>query len=1032
MLPELTLFENNKTTLISNTGIQFLDFGFALDPKKEPSGEFAKVTHHTLARLSYHPDDEINFYDKGLENSIENFVKRTPEFEVPLAASLELFNGHWLPLPFLRFIAPYRFDQGPANWARIRFIKLSQPDLEGNNYRVTLAFDTQLMLSNKHSAYLAPSPEDVSAGVAFKLAVGADQTNWFLAQEWVNSWLENIFKENSLDKDIDDLKEALECFEPQAHYLNLLSLITQNSIKPNALQTHKVQVPDIIIIGNRQQDLTKAIPVDLVLDIGNSRTCGILIEQREQVDSGLKHNYILQLRDLSHPERVYNHPFESRIEFSQANFGKENFAIKSGRNNAFLWPTIARVGSEANRLASQRSGTQGYTGISSPKRYLWDANHYESGWRFNSSNRVDGLEPHATAAPLLHYIDDLGEALYVPLKDSYEDDERLPVFTPHYSRRSLMTFMLSEVLTQALGQINSASQRTSQGLTETPRRLNSITLTVPPGMAQAERAILEERLNQAIALVWKALGWHQGDASPFDDTHPEYIAPSVQLPKTSVEWDEASCCQLVYLYTEINVHFGGHPEEFFKAITRPDKKQAAQEEKVTIATIDIGGGTSDLVITDYRLDRAGGNSTGSNVHIVPKQRFRDSFKVAGDDIVLDVIQEVVLPSFKHALKNLGLTDQQTRSVASALYGEESQTAQDEVYRQQLTVQVFYPIALSILKKYEQYDPEQQVERGSYTYQELMNGATASASIQEYVVSKLRNTLQRTDIHFDLHAINIDIDLAKLNEQFISGAISIMPALAALCEVARQYPCDILLLTGRPSMLPGIQSFIRRHMPVHPGRILAMQNYHTGGWYPFHQNGMINDPKTTASVGAMLCLLAANHNIQNFYFRSIDLKPYSTIRYFGVIDNANYISEGDVLFHNIQTVDSKMQLPIVNQGEDSDVPPLEFRGPVRLGYRQLPIARWSASPLYTLNFTASGIRKYNKQQENADGIPVLQVYFKVIDSKASKKSGIPSDELEIQKVLANFGDFSPRDLRLELNTMLSTDTNYWLDSGSVNK
>ena len=41
--------------------------------------------------------------------------------------------------------------------------------------------------------------------------------------------------------------------------------------------------------------------------------------------------------------------------------------------------------------------------------------------------------------------------------------DRIPVFTPRYSRSSLMTFMLAEVLTRAISQINSPEQRIRQG-----------------------------------------------------------------------------------------------------------------------------------------------------------------------------------------------------------------------------------------------------------------------------------------------------------------------------------------------------------------------------------------------------------------------------------------------------------------------------------------------------------------------------------------------------------------------------------------
>ncbi|MFT0211616.1 virulence factor SrfB [Pseudomonas sp. F1_0610] len=1033
MLPELTQFEDT-VTLVSNTGIQFMDFGLKLQANKEPSGQFVKVTNETVTLMAYNPEEDFFFYDKTPELISQNIVKGEPEYDVPLEQSLNLLNGHWLPLPFLRFIAPYRYDQGPANWARMRIVQLEEPDIDGNNYRLTIGFDTNLMPANEHASYLAPSDKDVNAGVTFKLTNTVELTNWFFTQEWVNSWMENIFLEASTHLDAQDIEDAIDRREPQAHLLNVLALICKTTVHKSSTQP-KIEIPQVKIVNSDRTNLSPAIPVDLVLDVGNSRTCGILIENHGQAGSGLKNNYILQLRDLVRPECVYNHPFESRIEFAQAVFGKENFAVKSGRNNAFLWPTIARVGSEAGRLASLRRGTEGSTGLSSPKRYLWDESAYDHGWRFNCSFIKNDTEAHATAAPFSHLIDEYGEALF-----TLDELDRLPVFLPRYSRSSLMTFMLSEVIAQALCQINSPAQRSRQGLTHTPRRLNSITLTVPPGMAQAERAILQDRLNQAIGLVWKSLGWHKGDENPFKAPHDQSTGidipmPIVPLPQTRVEWDEASCGQLVYLYTEINENFASHPEEFFKAIARPDKELTAGKEKITLATIDIGGGTTDLVITDYRLDRAGGTSSGSNVHIVPKQRFRDSFKVAGDDIVLDVIQTFVLPSLSHALSNLGVREPE--SLMSVLCGNESVSTQNEIYRQQLTLQVFSPIALNILKTYEQFDPETPEGRRNFAFAELMQGSRASQEVQDFVLGAIRRNLGTADVSFDLHSVQLTVDLAKLHGMFLSRDVTIMDALSSLCEVITQYPCDVLLLTGRPSRLPGVQAFLRKNLPLPPGRIIPMQSYHTGGWYPFHRNGMIDDPKTTASVGAMLCLLAANHNIQNFYFRSIDLKPYSTIRYFGIIDKDNYIGQGDVLYNNIKTQDNAIVLPTVDGTEDGETPQLELRGDIRLGFRQLPIKRWSASPLYTLRFTPQGKEKYNRASAQSNDLPVLRVRLKVSAKESEKKMGIISDRLVIDRVECNVQtSFNARaDLKLELNTMLDSDmsdTNYWLDSGSVKR
>jgi hypothetical protein len=105
------------------------------------------------------------------------------------------------------------------------------------------------------------------------------------------------------------------------------------------------------------------IRVDLVIDVGNSRTCGILIESdpddNDRLD--LSKSYILSLRDLSRPNQVHALPFESRVEFSKPSFGNEGVSRLSGRTNAFYWPSLTRIGPEAVRLSVGCAGTEGAT-----------------------------------------------------------------------------------------------------------------------------------------------------------------------------------------------------------------------------------------------------------------------------------------------------------------------------------------------------------------------------------------------------------------------------------------------------------------------------------------------------------------------------------------------------------------------------------------------------------------------------------------------------------------------------------------------
>jgi hypothetical protein len=92
----------------------------------------------------------------------------------------------------------------------------------------------------------------------------------------------------------------------------------------------------------------------------------------------------------------------------------------------------------------------------------------------------------AAAGPMAQLVNQKGEPLHLVDPDA-DSADHLPVFEPLYSRSSVMTFVLSEVLLQALTLMNSPQQRGRRAHAETPRRLRRIVLTLPTGMPLAER-----------------------------------------------------------------------------------------------------------------------------------------------------------------------------------------------------------------------------------------------------------------------------------------------------------------------------------------------------------------------------------------------------------------------------------------------------------------------------------------------------------------------------------------------------------------
>jgi hypothetical protein len=991
MIPELTKFEQ-QVSLIMASGVQFLDFGLQLEPRKEDDGEFVyQEGNRSLVRLQY-------------EQRLDGFIQPDkpgklvrPAFSMPIEQSLTLLNKLWLPIPIFKKSSSEEFAEGPINWARARIIELDDPSEspENSTHRITIAIDTTVFPDMDGTDYLAPTLSNVNAGATYALAWQAHQMHWFTESIWVNKWLEEVFSDNAIDKlNIyeEDLEEEIKNLNHHAHYLNWLSIIGE-----------KIVVPEIKITLNSRDNKDTPIKVDMVLDVGNSRTCGILIEEHPQDNDGMKKRYELELRDLSEPQHVYAEPFESRLEFAQANFGKDNCSVESGRSNAFVWPTFARVGKEASRLASRRRGTEGPSGLSSPKRYLWDEEPYEHRWRFSSSFDRSEKEPYASAAPFNQLINSTGEALY-----NEPDDD--PVFHTNYSRSSLMMFMLAEVLTQALAQMNSPAQRLKQSHASKPRHLRNIILTIPPSMPKPEREIYKKRVQEAIGLVWKALGWHPEDP-PIDGDHAALAWPP--FPEVHLQWDEATCGQAVYLYTEIVNNFGGRAEEFFATMRRNTDEE--DTNKLTIASIDIGGGTTDLVVTDYTLD-AGEDGSGSGAYIVPEQRFRDGFKIAGDEIVLETIKLLIVPAISEALQKHGLHEPET--LLSRLIGTEVVSVSEAMHRQQFALQILYPIALHILAEFENCDPITSTEQQTHTIRELLNeDGQPTTEIIEYFAEGVRRETGNHDQHFDILDVPIVLNLRKVHELFIGNRYSICKTIGSLCEIVYLYNCDVLLITGRPSKLPGIQALFRLLMPLPPSRIIPLHGYRTGSWYPFHKLGKINDPKTTAAVGAMLCQLGQGR-LPNFFFRSNAFKPYSTVKYMGRMDETGSIKSSSVYYADIDLDNPDYELPDTS---------FEMRGLMQLGFRQFDVERWAASPLYILSFNNDKVRK--KLFETGDVCHVKLKNERSIGRNKESYEKFAIDRVNSDAISIN----KKEDIKLQLNTLTNVgigDNNYWLDSGSV--
>lgn len=986
-----------------------------------------------------------NLYPLAWDSAAQQHVHRMDQqpaelsYEVDAKQAFELFDGEWIPVPFL-CLRPERWDdqeqkleRGPSNWARIRVKRRSQEKEEDNapvheevqnsnssgngarpesfKYDVTLVFDTTVeQRGSGHDTYFALSPENVAENALFRFAHHERDNAWFLNEGWVDAWLEATYNHFRQIHPKTKLSRAASFTPPtmeyMACYLTLLEVLFMAEVFPDI----KVSDP-----GH-----ATPIGVDLMLDLGNSRMTGLLVETIPQRPTSLNDSYLLQIRDLSAPENCYAEPIETRVEFSEATFGNSRLSARSGRQTpAFIWPSPVRVGPEAARLCAQARGAEGSTGMSSPKRYLWDERPRMQQWRYNGEYADGQIEPPVTRGVFIQYVNKEGTPLscltsankirYPSLR--HQQDE--VAFEARFTRSSLMMYLLSEVIMQALVTINSPQVRGGREYPDLPRHLQRIILTVPTAMPIAEQKIYQRWAKWAVGLVWDCLGWSKWNKPQLAvsragaDKRDWRTAPEVRC-----DWDEATPTQIVYLYNELIEKFQGDVNHLFKIMGR--EREGLNGHSLRIASIDIGGGTTDLSITTYEM--LGGESTTARIR--PRLDFRDGFNIAGDDILNAVVKTHLLGSLRNAMQSCGIAD--ARNILGSLFKDSpGQTQQDRMLRGQWIRQIATPVGLGILEAYEKAN----LESGSATFtcklgDFLIARGMPDQAVIDYVENPLKQALRKSGAE-EINLLDFDLTI-NLHDVDRTVRQTIGQILADLCEVVHMYGCDLLLLSGRPSCWPAVAGAPLAKVPVPPNRIIPMHQYRVGNWYPFaNSTGFIEDPKTTVVVGAIICALAEGH-LEGFSFDTTALRLKSTARYIGELDKNGQLLTPRVWF----------EADVDNPNEVELTKTVEFNTPMAIGFRQLSASRWTTTRLYSLEYAnqdaiarAKNTRPYKL---------TLSFTMREVDEEAAIMMGeqrILRDEgeLSILEVERSDGSSGMGDLVVRLQT-LSEEEGYWLDTG----
>lgn len=996
-------------SLIANTGIQFFETHIKINgnsKKKLFFNEWFDTEHNQLKlQLTHHfADDDVWVKKKDLfnygylnKNGEPNDDWETISEELsPLNSNngsffersikrinLEKFVNVWLPFPYFELNNQGKNVFGPTNWCRAKLIPI---DIDNNEFNLVLAFDTKSIYEDEDSdndstykEYPVFDNQFVSEGKRFSLCQDDFLLVDYLSKstncEWVDKYILKLIHDTDSPNRLKSPKLGYI-----ADYIAFINLVRESG-----------EIPEIRLYKDRNVVWGN---VDIAIDIGNSRTSAVLLEEGDFTKVQM-----LELRDFSNPTNVYKDPFDMRLVFHEAKFG--DFGLVNSKQ--FTHPSMVRLGNEAQSLIykakNENIGKDQRTSFSSPKRYLWDDRSFEGEWEFIQEEGdkrkaiwLDGISQQLNHDGTLNLHGTGGQS-------------------SEYSPKSLMTLAFIEILAQARLQINSFKYRDDVGNTSMPRKINRIIITCPTAMSRVEQKSLRQAAQEASILLNRYFtNTYKTEVTLKEAMTEVKVVPNPKNIGKEIdeqEWiyDEASAVQFVYVFAEIAKRYQNNSKEFFELYGKVRDQE--NKKSLVIGSLDIGAGTSDLMISKYQYDdRQKGLLT-------PEPIFWDSFYFAGDDLLKEFVKQFVIDGNENTIKqSISEITQDTAAKLYGFFGEDhaGMTYNQRQVRRDFNTQISVPIALKYLGLNQKNETDTIL-----SFEDIFQKDQIPSNV---VLEGFKN-------HFGIDFRNIKWHYKKENANKLI-AKTFGPFLQKIASLMYAYDCDFVLLSGRPTTLPEIEKLFKAYYPVSPNRLITMNNYRVGKWYPFQDgNGYFSNQKTMVGIGAIIAYFSSEHgSLDGFSLNLAKLKNklLPTTDYFGVMNQQTLKLEKEILLPEInETVITSSSLPIF------------------LGTKQIESAAYPSRTIYSLDIDKRAIHQFfvNKGHTDLNELKEL-VELEVIKIKRAtplKFSVTREDYNEDKEALtldavvnADGEELRLKSFRLQVQSIAEGD-NYWLDTGA---
>ncbi|RYD83951.1 MAG: hypothetical protein EOP84_06850, partial [Verrucomicrobiaceae bacterium] len=460
-----------------------------------------------------------------------------------------------------------------------------------------------------------------------------------------------------------------------------------------------------------------------------------------------------------------------------------------------------------------------------------------------------------------------------------------------------------------------------------------------------------------------------------------HLENPAEVPAVDFPVDEAIASQLPIIFAEIQ-HMGGQGENWLALMGRSGE---GGQPTLRVLTVDIGGGTTDYSVVEYRDEMP-----GPGVELLAKLLFKDSTNVAGDWLVKALVERLLLPKLGERFHR----DERAMGAFESFFRQSfSNQAQKETWKR-ITRLALVPQVVSWLS-------------------DLCTGRELSATCSSQIMD-IGSIIELNDMcreHFSSIGLVdkippkglICVDGAEdevtvidvtAQEVFAVAKEIFQPTVSALAKFVTAFDVDLVIVAGKPSELPVMQELLFGSLPITRDRILFSKGFYAGDWYPFNQNGHILDAKTVTAVGLALYHAIRNNRVSGWAIRRETCEAALRRNYW------------------LRVPDAPGQKPQVYLDAKQDSANVEMMVNTRIGRRLLPSSR-NPEPTYILRW------------KNPTKTPPSRL--SVTLRRTPPGDFEDSEELQIESITSldpkNSADWN--DVTLDLCTLDAEE--YWLDN-----